>query len=98
MIVKSLFRLEIIKKVVGDVMKDLECRVKEIIANILSVTVDEIEDDTAIGDIAEWDSLHHIQIISAIEKEFDLRFTPDVMMDLEDVSDIVNATKARVGK
>ena len=31
------------------------------------ISIDEIEDDTAIGDIAEWDSLRHIQIILAIE-------------------------------
>ncbi len=77
---------------------EIESKVKEIIASVLKVDIAEIEDDTAIGDLAEWDSLHHIQIISAIEKEFDFRFTPDVMMDLEDVSDIVNATEARVGK
>lgn len=79
-------------------MKNIEVKVKEIIAEILNVSVDDIADDTAIGDIAEWDSLHHIQIISAIEKKFDFRFTPDIMMDLEDVSDIVNATEARAGK
>lgn len=79
-------------------MENVEAKVKEIIASILNVPVDQIEDDTAIGDIAEWDSLHHIQIMSAIEREFGFRFTPDVMMDLEDVSDIVNATEARAGK
>lgn len=78
--------------------KNVKNEVKEIIASILGVSVDEVLDDTAIGDITEWDSLHHIQIISAIEKEFDIRFTPDVMMDLEDVSDIVEAVEERVDK
>ena len=73
-------------------------KIKEIMANILDVSVDEIQEDTAIGDIASWDSLHHIQIISTIEKEFNFLFTPDVMMDLEDVSDIISATEVRVGK
>ena len=77
---------------------DIRGKVKRIISNLLGVEIDEIDDDTAIGDLPEWDSLHHIQIISAIEKEFDFRFTPDVMMDLEDVSDIVIATEARAGK
>lgn len=79
-------------------MENINAKVKEIIADILKVTVDQIEDDTAIGDIAEWDSLHHIQIISAIEHEFGFHFTPDVMIDLEDVSDIVSATEERAGK
>ena len=78
--------------------KEIENKVKTIISSILGVDVSEIGDDTAIGDLPEWDSLNHIQIISGIEKEFDFRFTPDVMMDLEDVSDIVDATEARVVK
>lgn len=70
----------------------------DIIAKVLAVEESLIKEDTTIGDFPEWDSLHHIQIISAIENRFGFRFTPDVMMDLEDVNDIVNATEARVGK
>ena len=75
---------------------NIEEKVKEIIAKVLEVKVEDISEDTAIGDIPEWDSLSHIQIISAIEKEFGFNFTPDVMMDLEDVSDIVAAVEERV--
>jgi len=77
---------------------NIEEKVKEIIAKVLEVPVDQINEDTAIGDIPEWDSLSHIQIISAIEKEFGFHFTPDVMMDLEDVSDISAAVEERVEK
>lgn len=76
----------------------IRMEVKEMIAEILEVSVTEINDDTAIGDIVQWDSLRHIQIISAIEKKFNIRFTPDIMMDIEDVSDIVHAVGERVGK
>ena len=79
-------------------MDKIELKVKEIIATVLGVDISRIEEDTAIGDLPEWDSLHHIMIISNIEREYGFRFTPDVMMDLEDVSDIVNATEARVEK
>lgn len=72
--------------------------VVEIIAHILEVDKDEISEDTAIGDLESWDSLHHIQILSAIEKKYGFRFTPDILLDLEDVSDIVAATEARAGK
>ena len=75
---------------------NIEEKVKEIIAKVLEVKAEDINEDTAIGDIPEWDSLSHIQIISAIEKEFGFNFTPDVMMDLEDVSDIVAAVEERV--
>ncbi len=67
--------------------------VVEIIAEILEVDKKEIEGETAIGDIESWDSLHHLQIISRIEGKYGFRFTPDIMMDLEDVDDIVKATE-----
>ena len=79
-------------------MGDVKEKVRTIIAEILDVPIEDVANDTAIGDIAAWDSLHHIQIIAAIENEFGFRFTPDVMMDLEDVEDIVNATKERANK
>lgn len=76
-------------------MKNIEERVMNIIAAILGVAVNEVSGDTAIGDLPTWDSLNHLQIIAKIEAEFGIKFTPDVMMDLEDVSDIVNATEER---
>lgn len=79
-------------------MSNTDAIIKNIIAEILEVSVDDINDDLAIGDIVEWDSIHHLQIISAIEKEFGFSFTPDVMLELETVSDIVYATEARVNK
>lgn len=67
-----------------------------IIAKVLEVTVADLDDDTAIGDFPTWDSLHHLSIISEIEQKFEIQFTPDVLMDLEDVGDIVQAVEERV--
>ena len=77
-------------------MTTTEVKVKQIIAAILGVSIDEVQEDTAIGDLPSWDSLNHLQIIAKIEAEFGIKFTPDIMMDLEDVSDIVNATEERI--
>lgn len=75
---------------------ELEKEIIEIIAKNLNVDVSKLNEDTAIGDLAEWDSLHHLQIIAAIEKQYGFQFEPDVLMDLEDVSDIIAAIKERV--
>lgn len=39
----------------------------KIIADILEVDVCDIEMDTAVGDLPEWDSMHHLQIIAELE-------------------------------
>ena len=65
-------------------------KVKELIANVLNVSVDEVTDDTEIGELEEWDSLHNVQILVALEEEFNIKMTPDLLMDLETVEDIVD--------
>lgn len=75
-------------------MSKLE-EVKSIIADNLKVDISVLSEDTAIGDLPEWDSLHHLQIVAAIEQKYGFQFEPDVLMDLEDVSDIVNAVEKR---
>ena len=75
---------------------DVKNKIKEIMAKILEVSESEIQEDTAIGDIASWDSLSHLRIIAEIEQVFQIRFTPDVLMDLEDFSDIVDAVSQRM--
>ena len=73
-----------------------EEKIKNIMAEILGVNTSEITEDSAIGDLPSWDSLNHLRIITAIEKEFNIQFTPDVLMDMEDFGDLVKATSERL--
>ena len=75
---------------------DLLSKVIRIIGDSLEVSEDQLSEDTAIGDIPEWNSLGHIIIISSLEKEFSINFDPEIIMDLEDVSDIVAAIEERL--
>jgi len=49
-----------------------------------------IEDKTSSDDIEEWDSLNHINLVSAIEVEFKIKFTLGELMALKDVGVMVN--------
>lgn len=71
-------------------------KVKEIIADAIEIQVNKIDEDTAIGDFPKWDSMGQIIIISALEKEFKIQFDPEVIMDLEDVGDMIEAVEERV--
>jgi acyl carrier protein len=73
-------------------------KVKKIIAEAIEVEVSKIEEDTAIGDFPKWDSMGQIIIISALEKEFDFKFDPEVIMDLEDVGDMIEAVEENVSE
>lgn len=49
-----------------------------------------IEEKTNSDDVDEWDSLNHINLVSAIEKEFKINFTLGELMDLKDVGAMID--------
>ena len=59
-------------------------------ADILEVDVCDIEMDTAVGDLPEWDSMHHLQIIAELEKVYNIKFNASDLAELEDVSDLIS--------
>lgn len=68
----------------------MEEKVISIIAKVLNVPTSDITPDTEIGEPDEWDSLHNLTIFTDLEKAFNVKITQEMMMDLEDVSDIIN--------
>ncbi len=49
-----------------------------------------IEDSTSSDDIEEWDSLNHINLVSAVEKEFRIRFALGELQSLKDVGTMID--------
>lgn len=70
---------------------NIQQEVIELIASILEVNTSDLNEDTAIGDIPQWDSLKQLTIITSLEDKFDVQFEPEVVMDMEDISDMVAA-------
>ena len=71
-----------------------EQEIKSLIAKTLDVKIDIIDNELAIGDIPEWDSLAHLRIIMAIEKELGIRLEIEETIEIEDVEDIIDAVQS----
>jgi len=70
-----------------------EERIIKIISEAIEVNTNKIDEDTAIGDFPNWDSMGQLVIITSLEKEFDIKFDPEDIMDLEDVGDMISAVE-----
>jgi len=55
-----------------------------------------LRDDMTAEDIEEWDSLMHINLIIAIEKNFNIRFTTMDVMNLENVGQFVQMLESKL--
>lgn len=64
-------------------------KVQEIFRDIFNENTLIITKATSADDIEEWDSFNHINLVSAIEKAFDIRFALGELVELENVGDMV---------
>jgi acyl carrier protein len=67
----------------------LEERVCEFFQKALDIQDEEVTIDTKMEDISEWDSFGQIELLAALEKEFDVKLTYDEMMEINSVASII---------
>ncbi len=57
-------------------------QVKEVVAGALEVSPDQITVDLAYGDIPEWDSMGHMNVMMAMEDRFGVEITTENIAQL----------------
>ncbi|MBZ4643829.1 acyl carrier protein [Deferribacterales bacterium Es71-Z0220] len=78
-------------------MADIEKRVKEIIAEQLSIDVEEVKPEASFIDDLGADSLDTVELIMAFEEEFDLEIPDEEAEKIKTVADAIEHIKKHVG-
>lgn len=68
-------------------------KIAEVTADVLGVDVAEISDETTFDDL-DANSLERLQLVTAIEDEFDLEIDDETLLSLNSVADAVDAIEA----
>lgn len=55
-----------------------------------------IKNETSAVDIEDWDSLSHIRLVVAIEKEFDIKFAFGELQELKNVGEMIELIKEKI--
>ena len=69
-------------------------RLRRVIAAVLDVDADALDDTASPDSVASWDSLNHLNVAMAIETEYQIAFTPEEVMEMRDVGHIRAALRA----
>lgn len=72
----------------------MEERLKTVLAQILDISSQAINDETAPATVTSWDSLKQMQIMLAIEDEFGVQFTDEQIHELQSYPSIRQALSA----
>lgn len=68
-------------------------KIAEVAADVLAVDVAEISDETTFDDL-DANSLERLQLVTAIEDEFNLEIDDETLLSLNSVADAVDAIEA----
>jgi len=73
-------------------------RFKSVILKELHLDDYEIKDETLANQVPGWDSLNHINVILAIEKEYSVRFKSIEVLKCKNIGDLQKLCDSKIAK
>ena len=67
---------------------ELQEKVRAVLAEALNVGLDEISAETAFGDLPQWDSMGHMEVMIVLEANFGVDINTDTISTLVSVPSI----------
>ncbi|TFF37149.1 acyl carrier protein [Mucilaginibacter psychrotolerans] len=71
-------------------------QVTDIFKDVLDNDDITLTDATTAKEVDDWDSLNHIQLVVAIEKHFNIRFTAKEIHSWQNVGELVDSVAGKV--
>ncbi len=68
-------------------------RLFKIMSTILDINTSLISEDTSMSDIEGWDSLKHMNLIFALEEDFNVKFTDEEIVKMTSVKMLLESLK-----
>jgi acyl carrier protein len=77
--------------------EEVNTRVETVIGEVLDLPKLSLTRDTTADQVEGWDSLSHISLIAAVEKEFKVQFTLREVKGLKNVGSLLDLVHSKVG-
>lgn len=65
---------------------ELKEEIRDIIAGILELPSSSLDYDTEMNEVAEWDSMHNVIILSTLEEKYGILIPEDDLFDLTSIN------------
>lgn len=75
------------------IQNKLEDRIKNIMSAVFEIPSEEINDKSSPDTIESWDSLKHMNLVVALEEEFEVEFKDDEILEIMNYQLIVEILK-----
>ena len=76
--------------------QDLETAIKRVMADVLDLDANAVQDDTSADNTPRWDSANHIQLVLALEEEFSISFDVTEIESMLSFFDVVQVVQSKL--
>jgi len=77
-------------------MSEIADRLFKVFSEVMGTPIEELNMESNPDTIEDWDSLNHMQLIMAIEKEFKIEIAPDEGIEFESLAMIIDYLNSKV--
>jgi acyl carrier protein len=71
-------------------------KIKNIMSAVFDIDKDIIEDDASTTNLENWDSINHMNLVLAIEEEFNIVFDDEEIVQITSLKSIENTLARKV--
>ena len=75
---------------------NLKEKVFKVVSQVMGVPIGELNDDSSPDTIEVWDSIKHMNLILALEEEFNVEFSEENILEMLSIQLIVEIMKERL--
>ncbi len=76
--------------------EDVYQKLDEVFQDVFDDEKIHVKDETTADDIEDWDSLEHINLVVAVEKKFDIKFSMGEVNGFKNVGEMVDIILQRI--
>ena len=62
---------------------NIEDRIKNVMSAVFEIPIQEINDQSSSDKIVSWDSLKHMNLVIALEEEFNMQFSENEILEMK---------------
>jgi len=66
----------------------LDNHIKNVMSAVFEIPFEEINEDTSPDNVGSWDSLKHMNLVVALEEEYDIEFIEEEIVEMMNLSQI----------
>lgn len=67
---------------------NLDNHIRYVMSAVFEIPIEEINEDTSPDNVGSWDSLKHMNLVVALEEEYDIEFIEEEIVEMMNLSQI----------